>query len=88
MPARTYTVTIDARVRKDLEDIDKSMQRKILVKIESLGSNPRPEGCVKLKDAVDIYRVLVGDYRILYRIQDRGLVVLIIRAGHRREVYR
>ena len=57
-------------------------------RIETLADNPRPPGTVKLTAEDNLYRVRVGDYRIVYRIEDKRLVVLIVRIGHRREVYR
>jgi mRNA interferase RelE/StbE len=56
--------------------------------LDSLEHKPRPTGCVKLKGTKDSYRVRVGDYRIIYEIYDRQLVVLVIEAGHRREIYK
>ena len=49
---------------------------------------PRPSGCKKLSATENAYRIRVGDYRVLYEIQDRRLVVLVVRVAHRREVYR
>jgi mRNA interferase RelE/StbE len=57
-------------------------------KILALGQNPRPQGAKKLRDRDNLLRVRVGDYRILYRVEDDRLVVLVVRIGHRREVYR
>ena len=53
-----------------------------------LVENPRPQGCVKLTGEESLYRIRVGEYRIIYQIQDAVLLVLIISIGHRREVYR
>lgn len=51
-------------------------------------ANPRPPGAVKLKGVQNQYRIRVGLYRIIYQIQDEKLIVIILRIGHRREVYR
>ncbi|MGC4933038.1 type II toxin-antitoxin system RelE family toxin [Gordonia sp. DT30] len=56
--------------------------------IDSLASDPRPSGCIQLKGGGGEFRIRVGDYRIIYDIQDDELVVLVLRLGHRREVYR
>jgi len=56
--------------------------------IRSLQAHPRPAGCKKLAGNADYYRIRVGDYRVLYEIRDRVLLVLVIKVGHRREVYR
>ncbi|HLH30947.1 MAG TPA: type II toxin-antitoxin system RelE/ParE family toxin [Terriglobia bacterium] len=79
---------MDARVRKDIASFDKDAQRKLIARMESLANNPRPDGCVKLKGEEDSYRIRVGDYHIVYQIRDKELVVLVVRVGHRREVYR
>ena len=54
----------------------------------SLAENPRPEGMEKLTGRENRYRLRVGDYRIVYSIADEALIVMVIRIGHRREVYR
>ena len=56
--------------------------------IEELAIDPRPPGCIQLKGGSGEYRVRVGDYRIIYEVQDGELIVLVLRLGHRREVYR
>jgi mRNA interferase RelE/StbE len=68
--------------------LEKPRQRRISAKIDSLKTNPRPSGVEKLSGEEDLYRVRVGDYRILYQIHDRILLVLILRIGHRQDVYR
>ena len=61
---------------------------RIVAVIESLGVNPRPEGCVKLKGSDSIHRARIGDYRVLFEIRDKELVVIVLRIRHRRDVYR
>jgi len=73
---------------RDLKKLSADVQKKLSKKIDSLAANPRPEGCVKLSDSTNLYRVRVGDHRVLYKIYDAKLVVLIVEAGHRREIYR
>jgi mRNA interferase RelE/StbE len=53
-----------------------------------LAADPRPSGCKKLTGNTDYYRMRVGDYRVLYEVRDRDVLVLVIKIGHRREVYR
>jgi len=57
-------------------------------KIDSLAGDPRPAGVEKPRGAEDLWRVRVGDDRIIYTIRDEVLLVLVVRIGHRREVYR
>jgi len=56
--------------------------------IDALAQEARPAGCVKLAGSPDLYRIRVGDYRIVYQIKDNELLVLVLSIGHRREVYR
>ena len=55
--------------------------------IWSLGEDPRPRGAIKLKGRRDFFRIRAGEYRVIYEIRDEALVVLIIKVGHRRDVY-
>lgn len=87
--ARTaYTVELKPAAFRALKRIQRKDQLRIGVKIDSLGADPRPQGCEKLAGEEDLYRVRVGDYRILYTIRDNRLLVLVVEIGHRREVYR
>jgi len=56
--------------------------------IDDLEQNARPSGCVKLAGEPDLYRIRVGDYRIIYQVNDLKLTVLVLAIGHRRDVYR
>ncbi|VEP17086.1 hypothetical protein H1P_5470002 [Hyella patelloides LEGE 07179] len=65
----------------------KNIQRKIIEIIELLALEPRPVGVVKLSATENLYRVRTGDYRIIYKIQDKFLLIVITKVGHRRDVY-
>ena len=56
--------------------------------MDALAANPRPKGVKKLSGPDDLYRIRVGDYRIVYQIHDDRLIVLVVRIGHRKDVYR
>lgn len=56
--------------------------------IDALATNPRPHGVEKLKGEEKLYRIRVGDYRVIYEIQDKEVVITVVKIGHRREVYR
>lgn len=73
---------------KELNDLPQYMHKRILLTINMLADNPRPFGCKKLKGCSDTWRIRVGDYRIVYEINDNILVVFIVKIAHRREVYR
>lgn len=81
-----YSVRFKPAAAKDLRKLDKRMQRRLSVAIDSLSIEPRPSSCKKLKGS-EFYRIRVGDYRVIYEVDDGKLVVLVIRARHRREVY-
>lgn len=72
--------------RRDLDSLDPQVFRRIKPRILALGANPRPGGCVKLT-AGEGYRIRAGDYRVLYRVDDRSRIVFY-RVKHRREAYR
>ncbi len=74
-------------VSKDLKEIPKQDVQRILERIDALRDEPRPQGSVRLSGK-EYYRVRQGNYRIIYEIQDAQLVVIVIKVGHRREVYR
>ena len=83
-----YTLRLDGRTRKTLDRLPSDMYGRIMRKLDAIEENPRPVGVEKLAGAEDLYRVRMGDWRIVYAIRDRELVVFVIRIGHRREVYR
>jgi mRNA interferase RelE/StbE len=84
----SYTVRLDTRTCKTLDRLPGDMRGRVMRKLEALQEEPRPMGVEKLAGPDDLYRVRVGDWRIVYAIRDRELVVIVIRIGHRREVYR
>lgn len=81
-----YSIEFKPSVWKDLDEIDKIDRRRILKRIEKLTENPRPSGSKRLVGS-DRYRIRQGNYRILYFIEDDRLVVVVVKLGHRREVY-
>jgi mRNA interferase RelE/StbE len=83
----SYSVLIKASAAKELESVPTKDRRRLANKIKALGSNARPPGCEKLS-GLERYRVRQGDYRVLYEIQDDVLVVLVVKVGHRKDVYR
>jgi len=64
------------------------LQARLGRRIDSLAENPRPQGIKKLAGEDDLFRLRVGDYRIIYQIQEKRLVVLVVGVGHRADVYR
>ncbi len=64
------------------------MRARVVAKLEDLSDNPRPPGCKKLKGEDNLWRIRVGDYRVVFAIYDDVLFVLVARIAHRRESYR
>ena len=83
----SYELVFKKSVAKDLRRFPQADVRRIIELIRALANDPRPPGCEKLS-GFERYRVRQGAYRIIYEIQDRRLIVLIVKIGHRRDVYR
>ena len=81
-----YKIEIKRSAPKEIEKLPKSVLKRVLNKIQSLGREPRPSGCKKLT-ADEKYRVRVGDYRILYSIENDKLMIYIVKVGHRKKIY-
>lgn len=82
-----YRLFIKPSAGKDIEGLPKQERGRIVAKISSLSRDPKPPGCEKLSGH-DRYRLRQGNYRILYEIQDLALIVVVVKVGHRRDVYR
>ncbi|MEI7666469.1 MAG: type II toxin-antitoxin system RelE/ParE family toxin [Synechococcaceae cyanobacterium ELA263] len=87
-PPQRYEVRLARRAVRSLANLQRRDQQRIRAAIDLLAENPRPPSCVALQGEAGVYRVRVGDYRIVYEVFDRVLVVQVVRIGHRREVYR
>ncbi len=83
----TYAVNIKQSAVKALEKINRGDRLRIVDAIEQLKSNPTA-GSVLKGEFTGLRRIRLGNYRVVYEVQERQLVVLVIRIGHRREVYR
>lgn len=83
-----YTVEISRRAIRSIAALPRKEEQRVRAAIELLADEPRPPNCVALTGEQSVYRVRVGDYRILYKVIDARLVILVIRVGHRRDVYR
>jgi mRNA interferase RelE/StbE len=84
----TYSIELKPAALRSLVRLPRVVQKRVARKIENLARNPRPAGVKKLQGLYDLYRLRVGDYRILYQIQDKILLVLVVQVGHRNEIYR
>jgi len=83
-----YAVVFARSARKELQALDRPVALRILKHIEALAGKPRPPGATKLEGAADLWRIRVGEWRVVYRIADREKLVDIVAVRHRREAYR
>jgi mRNA interferase RelE/StbE len=83
-----YTVEYGKAAARRLERLDRQVQERVRDAIAVLAGDPRPVGVQKLSGPEDLYRIRAGDWRIVYQIRDRILRILVVRIGHRRDVYR
>jgi len=85
---RAYDVEFAPSAARSFAKLERRIQRRVAQRVEALAYTPRPRASEKLRGTADRYRIRVGDYRIIYDIEDDALVILILRVGHRRDVYR
>jgi len=83
-----YRVVVLPAARRRLMRLDPTARRRVGALIDSLTNDPRPAGMKALRGMPGLLRVRSGDYRVVYQVQDRELLVLVVAVGHRREVYR
>ena len=83
-----YEIIIKPSAEKAFGKLPNALQVKILEALEQLSVNPRPSGVKKLKSAFNIYRIRVGEYRVIYSINDTVLIVTVVKIAHRKDVYR
>jgi mRNA interferase RelE/StbE len=83
-----YKLLIKPSAVKEIEAISRKKDRqRIIMRIQNLAANPRPEGCQKLSGR-ERYRLRQGSYRIVYGVEDDTLIVYVVRVGHRKDIYR
>lgn len=84
----TYQVEITPAAKRQIKKLVKQTQELIIQRLEQLAENPRPSGVLKMEGEENLYRVRVADYRIIYEIQDQVFLVIVVKVGHRGDVYR
>ncbi len=82
-----YSIDFKPIAKRQLAKLHKTIQHRLETKIDALTGNPRPHGYKKLQGFENRYRIRVGDYRVIYEIHDDVLLVLIVKIGHRRDIY-
>ncbi len=83
-----YRIELTTAGLRDLRALAPTLLRRIDARIRALGEQPRPPGVEKLTESEGLYRLRVGDYRILYEVDDARQMVTVARVRHRRDVYR
>ena len=83
-----YSVQFTPRAQRDLTALDRPIQQRLRRHIDRLAEDPIPVGAKKLHAEERFYRIRVGHYRIIYQVEANELVVIVVKIGHRREVYR
>jgi len=83
-----YSISFARSARKELERLSHDVADRILAKVETLAENPRPAGVIKLHGQENLWRVRIGDYRVIYSIDDLSKAVDVSVIRHRRDVYR
>ena len=83
----SYKLLIKPSAVKELEAVPAKDRRRLVARLQRLSSDPRPPGSEKLSGH-DLYRIRQGNYRVLHSVEDLALIVLVIKVGHRRDVYR
>ena len=83
-----YSIQFNRRAQRDFDVLDKPTQQRLRPHIDRLAADPFPAGAKKLRGDEPYYRIRVGDYRVVYQVEGRQLIVVVIKVGHRKEVYR
>lgn len=83
-----YKVEWKSSAKKELKRLPRKTIQNIILAVEKLQCDPRPSGCRKIVGTKHTYRHRIGDYRVVYSIESRQLVIEIIRVGHRKDVYK
>ena len=83
----TYSITLVPSAARQLRKFDPDVRRRIQAALELLAVEPRPPAAIRLVGGSGEWRVRTGDYRIVYEIKDGQLLILVLRIGHRREIY-
>ncbi|HEX8423516.1 MAG TPA: type II toxin-antitoxin system RelE/ParE family toxin [Pyrinomonadaceae bacterium] len=88
MSSRAYTVSVGRTAQKEIKSLDQSVRGRVIQALRSLAHDPRPPGCRKLVGSHHHrWRVRVGDYRVIYIVDDEGRVVEIVAVRHRSKAY-
>ena len=87
MSQNEYRIEVHESAAKEIRSLPSDVKARVISAITNLGDNPRPRGCVKLKGSNTLYRIRVGNYRVVYEVISSELMIMVTRVRHRREVY-
>ena len=83
-----YRIEISATAEKQIRRLTHDNQVRVLRAVQTLATDPRPQGSRKLHGYVDVFRLRVGTFRVLYSIEKSRVLIIILKVGHRKDVYR
>lgn len=83
----SYKIEWKSSAQKELRNLDKTVIPRLIEAVAALANNPYPVGCRKIVGSESSYRVRVGNYRIIYQVQNQELIIEIIKVGHRQSIY-
>jgi len=83
-----YKIEISLTADRQFKELPQLEQLRIARAIQQLGANPYPTGCRKLTGYKDMFRIRVGNYRVIYSVDKKRIVIIILKIGHRKDVYR
>ena len=83
-----YSIEVSATAERQLRQLEVADRTRVLKSVLSLRDNARPRGCRKLRGYQDVYRIRAGRFRVLYSVEKFKLVIIVLKIGHRRDVYR
>jgi len=83
-----YRIEVSATAERQIRKLSGRYQQRVINVIKQLGVEPRPRGCRKLQGYDDVYRLRTGVFRILYSVEDGRLLILVMKVGHRKGIYR
>ena len=84
----TYRIEVSATAERQIRTLPRADQLRVVRVIRALSTDPHPPGCRKLAGHADVFRVRIGRYRVLYSIEDRRLIIIILKVADRKDVYR
>jgi mRNA interferase RelE/StbE len=88
MAGSSYRLEFSAKAARQFKALPAQVQKFLQSRLETLAENPKPQAVTKLSEYESLYRLRAGDYRIFFEIQKSSGVILVVKVGHRREVYR